>query len=339
MRILVTGAAGFMGSYLVDYLVRLGHNILGLDDLSGGDIRNTNIDSRFYVCDLRNKEKTEKYIRDFKPEVVYHLAASAREGASHFDPINMAERNSLTFMNTIELAIQTGKLKRFVLFSSMAVYGHGSPPFSEDTRKEPCDIYGFCKSFMEDCLEDLAAAHDFQFTIVRPHNVYGPRQCMSDRYRNVIMIWANSLLRKEKINIFGDGSHERAYSYISDSLPCYANAGLQENCVGSVINIGGETAYSLNILAETVLTQFFDDPDMEKLKKKHVNYLPDRFREVAKAFCTIGKSQTLLGYRDTVGLQEGVKRTLEWAKKKGAQEWTNYRLPLLNNKAPKSWVF
>jgi len=336
MRILVTGAAGFMGCWLADYLQDKGHEVFGADDLSG----NANeIKSPLHMVDLRNKEITESFIKDVKPELVYHLAATAREGASHFDPANMVQRNIVTFANTIEASIKAGSLKRFVLFSSMAVYGNNTPPFFEAMPKHPVDIYGFCKLFMEESVEDLAKAHDFDYTVIRPHNVYGPKQCMWDRYRNVIMIWINSLLRGEKINIFGDGSHTRAFSYIEDSLPCYAEAGLQDDCKGMTINIGGKRACTLNELCDTILKAFFKTEDVTALKEKHVQYLPDRFQEVPNAFCTTCKSEQLLSYKDNFTLSQGIEKIIIWAKEQGPQEWTTYKLPLLNDKAPSVWHF
>ena len=344
MRILVTGAIGFIGKHLCEELLRLGHYVVGVDDLSGGT---QNLvwamqtipkgSFEFHELDLVDYRRTEDLILDIKPEIVFHCAATAREGASHFDPANMVNRNIVTYANTIENCIKAGTLKRFVLFSSMAVYGKQKPPFSENMWKKPVDVYAQCKAFMEDSIEDLAETHNFEYVIIRPHNIYGPAQSMSDKYRNVVMIWINSLLRGEKINIYGDGTHRRAFSYIGDCITPFVKCGFQDGLNGEIINIGGSTEYTLNELCDTILDEYFQD-DTPKIRERYVVYLPDRFREVSDAWCTTTKSHELLGFKDTFSLREGIKRTIAWARKEGSQEWTTYKLPLQNSKCPKNWL-
>lgn len=335
MKILITGAAGFMGSHLVESLIKEGLEVHGVDDLSGGYIENVSEKCFFKKLDLRDKEKTYQYINEIKPEIIYHLAATAREGASHFDPINMVERNIMAYVNLIEPAIKNG-LKKIILTSSMAVYGKQKPPFSEKLKRKPVDIYGSCKSCMEEITEDLAYVHDFNYTIIRPHNVYGPKQSLSDKYRNVIGIWINSLMREENINIYGDGTHTRAFSYIDDVTPYLALSGMLDNCNQQIINLGGIKEYTLNELAKIVLEEFFETKDIYPYKNL-IRFLPDRIREVPDAYCTYDKSVEILGFKQNIDLRVGVKRMIQWAKAKGPQEWVDYKLPLFNKKAPCVW--
>jgi len=349
MKVLVTGGAGFIGYHISKQLIALGHQVLVIDDLSGGDQNIIPIITlkhekslQFSEIDLCNYDKTEEVIMQFEPEVVFHLAATAREGASHFDPVNMVNRNIVTYTNTLENCVKAGTLKRFVLFSSMSVYGDQPAPFSEDTPKKPVDVYAQCKAFMEDSIKDLSEAHNFEYVIVRPHNVYGEGQSMSDRYRNVAMIWINSLLRGDNVYIYGDGSHTRAFSYIADSLDCFVKCGFQEGLSGEIINIGSSKEYTLNELCMTILSEFFNTKaqlELQPLFEKYVEYLPDRFKEVAHAWCTTEKSEKLLGFKDANTLREGIKKTIRWAKEEGACEWTDYKLPLRNEKCPKNWNF
>src|SRR3990167_5139366 len=142
IRAMVTGAAGFMGSYVVDALMARGDcEGYGVDDLSGGYESNINKNSHFEKLDLRDKKKTELYIEKVKPELLYHLAADASEGRSQFTPLSATERNYLAYMNTLVSCIKHG-LKKVVLTSSMSVYGAQKPPFSENMLKKPEDIYG-----------------------------------------------------------------------------------------------------------------------------------------------------------------------------------------------------
>ena len=224
-RVLVTGAAGFMGGHLVDALVAQGLDVYGVDDMSGGFKRNINPASHFTELDLRDTTATARLVEDVRPELIYHLAADATEGRSQFTPIECTQRNYMAYLNLLTPAIRA-KLRKMVLISSMSVYGGQQPPFSEDMPRAPEDIYGVAKSSMERATEIMSDVHDFVYTIIRPHNVYGPRQNIRDPYRNVVGIFINCLLNDRSFYIYGDGQQERAFSYIGDVTPAIMNAGL-----------------------------------------------------------------------------------------------------------------
>ncbi len=337
MRILVTGAAGFMGSHLVDSLVAMGgHDVYGVDDLSGGYSRNVNSKSKFTILDLRDKDTTEKYIAGVKPELLYHLAADATEGRSQFTPISATERNYVAYLYTLIPAIKNG-MKKVVLTSSMSVYGAQKPPFTETMRRIPEDMYAIAKTAMEEATEILSKVHNFHYVIVRPHNVYGPKQNLSDPYRNVIGIFINCILNNKNFYIYGDGEQKRAFTYIDDFNPYFVKTGFLDSVNGEIINIGPKEEYTINQLSNVVLQTFFPDGNIPPhLKPK---YLALRPQEVKEAFCTHDKAVKLLGYKTSVTLKEGVGKMVEWAKTMGPQkfQYLTHGLELETKDTPAIW--
>lgn len=335
MKILVTGAAGFMGSHLVDGLVGLDHEVFSIDDLSGGYLKNVNPKSHFTQLDLRDQKKTENYILKIKPEVVYHLAADATEGRSQFTPINCTQRNYLAYLNLLVPCISSN-FKKMILASSMSVYGSQKPPFSEDMKRKPDDIYGISKASMENATEILSEVHGFKYVIIRPHNVYGPRQNMADPYRNVIAIFINCLLNNKNFYIYGKGEQKRAFSYIDDFTPYIIKAGFLKEAEGQIFNIGPTEEYTINELSEVVLDNFFTDGKIPK--KFRPKYLPMRPKEVIDAWCTVSKAKKILGYRTSVTLQAGVRGMIEWAKTLGPQKFAYMdNLEIVSKETPATW--
>jgi len=219
----------------------------------------------------------------------------------------------------------------------MSVYGAQKPPFSENLEPKPEDIYAISKSAMERATKIMSKVHGFKYTIVRPHNVYGPKQNLADPYRNVVAIFINCLLRNKNFYIYGDGEQKRAFTYIDDFTPYFAKTGFSKKTDGEIINIGPQEEHSINELAAQILKAFGFD-------KNHIprhllpKYLPDRPQEVKLAYSTDEKAKKLLGFKHRFSLEEGIKRTVEWAKKIGPQE-PHYMeaLEIETSKTPKTW--
>ena len=326
-RILVTGGAGFMGSWLVDNLVDQGHQIVSVDNFLGGKKENVNPDCEFVKVDLIRRQEVAPLVKGV--DLIYHLAAYAAEGQSIFSPISINEINLIPMNNLLVEAVNNN-IQRFVFTSSMAVYGRQKPPFGEKLPRKPEDPYGAAKTYCETMLEIFSEIHKFEHVIIRPHNVYGPRQNIADPYRNVLGIWINRIMRGNPPIIYGDGKQSRAFSYIDDVTPAIANAGLNAKSKGQIINVGSDKPVPVRKACDIVLDVMGSDfkPQYEKARPG----------EVKHAYCTVQKSISLLGYKTRHNLKDGLTKMVEWARKVGPQEPT-YTLPLeITKGAPRVWI-
>jgi len=313
-KILVTGGFGFIGSWISEALVKKGHIVYVVDDLSGGYRENIKIKNFSYsLFDLRDEKKVDDLFKREKFDLVHHLAAHPHEGLSLYCPVDIFTTTCNASINVFKACVNYD-VERVVFYSSMSRYGHGNfqPPFSEEYPANPVDVYGVAKVAAENVLKVFSEAHGLKYVTLVPHNIFGPRSNLADPYRNVLMIWINRLLRGKPFYIYGDGTAKRAPSYIEDIVEPCIRAGFDDKVVGEVINIGASKAYTLNEIAKIVLEEFPSD-----LQPIH---LPGRICEVKEAYCTVEKSIKLLGYRDKTTLREGIRKTIEWAKEVGPKE-------------------
>jgi len=325
--VLVTGGAGFMGSWLVDELVKKGHQVVSADNLLGGSERNVNKDCKFVKADMRIRDRVKEVVKG--TDIIFHLAAYAAEGQSFFSPVAINEINIVPMNNLLVEAINKD-VESFVFTSSMAVYGAQKPPFREDLPREPEDPYGAAKAYCETMLEIFAHTYGLHYTILRPHNVYGPRQNTADPYRNVLGIWINRILRNKPPLIYGNGDQTRAFSYVEDVTPAIANAAFHEKTNMQIINIGSDEITPIKDACRALLETMHSE--MEPI------YEPARPGEVKHAYCTVRKSMDLLDYKTSHTLKQGLSKMVDWARDLGPQEPT-YRLPLeITRKAPRVWV-
>lgn len=325
-RILVTGGAGFMGSWLVDELLERGHDVVSVDNLSGGYMRNVNKDCEFIKGDLRNLALVKRITKDV--DIIYHLAAYAAEGQSVFSPIEINDIN-ITPMNNLLVCAVNNNVGKFVFTSSMSVYGQQKPPFDESLARKPKDPYAIAKAYCEVMLEVFHEAHGLGYVTIRPHNVYGPRQNIADAYRNVLGIWINRIMKGKPPFIYGDGKQVRAFSYVKDSIKALATSGFAKRADGEIINLGSPEAISINSACEIVLEEMDSD-----LKPVHTKPRP---QEVKYAYSTTKKSERLLGYRNDNDFRKGIREMIEWARELGPQKPT-YLLPLeIEKNAPLVW--
>jgi len=324
---LVTGGAGFIGSHVAEHAIKEGFKVVVLDDLSGGFERNVPEGCVFVKGSVNNIELLEYLFKTYQLDYVYHLAAYAAEGLSHFIRNFNYNNNLLGSINLINLSVKYN-VKRFVFTSSIAVYGANVTPMVETLTPQPEDPYGISKYAVE---LDLNAAHEMfglEYTIFRPHNVYGPRQHHGDTYRNVLGIFMNQIFKKLPITIFGDGQQTRAFSYIDDVAPYIMKSVLLPETTNQVFNIGADKPYTVLELA----TEIF-----EAMGENYgINHLPER-NEVKHAYSDHSKAQKVFGIQNGVELHEGIRRMVEWAKQIGEMKPTLFENIEVVKNMPPSW--
>jgi UDP-glucose 4-epimerase len=328
MKSLVTGGCGFIGSHVAARCLELGHDVVVLDDLSGGFAENLPAGAQLVTGSVADSALVDRLFAEHRFELVYHLAAYAAEGLSHFIRRYNYVNNVIGSVNLVNAAVNVGSVRRFVFTSSIAVYGAGQVPMHESMTPQPEDPYGIAKHAVE---LDLAAAHaqfGLDYTVFRPHNVYGEGQNIGDRYRNVIGIFMNQIMQGMPMTIFGDGSQTRAFSYVDDVAPLIAGCVDVPAAAGEIFNVGADTPYSVLELAGTVASAFDVEPDIRFL---------DARREVLHAFSSHEKVARVFGERPAVTLADGVDRMASWARAHGARRTAAFAGIEIAEGLPPSW--
>lgn len=325
---LVTGGAGFIGSHVAANLILSGHRVVIADDLSGGAERNVPEGAVFRQGDVANEVFVEELFREFEFTHVYHLAAYAAEGLSHFIRRFNYRNNLIGSVNLINASVKAS-VECFIFTSSLAVYGSIGSPFTEEMIPSPEDPYGIAKYAVE---LDLHAAHrlfGLNYVIHRPHNVYGPRQNLGDKYRNVIGIFMNHVMKNLPLPIFGDGSQTRAFSYIDDVARVIAISGFREFAYNRVFNVGSDEHFTVLELAKVVSEVMGAEPNIRFLRARdeapHAYSKHERCREVFGDILT------------HVELREGLRRMAEWARQCGPSTPSEFGEIEIRTNLPEGW--
>lgn len=304
---LVTGGAGFLGSHVVRECLAQGHRVVVLDDLSGGSRGNVPPGVPLVQCSVTDASAVRATFDHYRPDYVYHLAAYAAEGLSPFARRFNYENNVVGSAVVINECVRF-KVQRLVFTSSIAVYGHEKPPFYETDQPEPRDPYGIAKYAVELDLQAACEQFGLEYTIFRPHNVYGPYQNLGDRYRNVVGIFMRQALRGEPFTIFGDGSQTRAFSYVTPVASAIAGCVAMPDCVGEVYNVGGDHVHTVREVAVAVADAFGNPPHWQHYPARH---------EAQHAYCDHRKARATFaefGEREAISLRQGVALMAQWAR-------------------------
>lgn len=324
---LVTGGAGFIGSHVAEQLIGLGHKVVVLDDLSGGFSDNVPGDATFVQESILDHVAIDRLFRKYRFTHVFHLAAYAAEGLSHFIKRFNYNNNLVGSVNLINASVNYG-VECFIFTSSIAVYGGSQAPMAENMTPVPEDSYGIAKLAVE---QELRITHDMfglDYIVFRPHNVYGERQNIGDRYRNVVGIFMNQLLRDEPMTIFGDGDQVRAFTYISDIAPLIASSIAYPAARNQIFNVGSDQTCSVNDLARIVA---------EAMQKECRVVHLDARKEVVVAFSDHRKADAVFGKHDKTPLSRGVRSMADWTIKYGARSGKAFENIEVVKHLPPSW--
>ena len=327
-NVLVTGGAGFIGSHVADALLRRSHAVTVLDDLSGGYQDNVPKGAEFVQGSVTDHGLIDVLFAERRFDYVFHLAAYAAEGLSHFIKRFNYTNNVIGSVNLINASVNTG-VKGFVFTSSIAVYG-ATPqlPMTEETPAHPEDSYGIAKFAVEQELVASKAMFGLDYIIFRPHNVYGTRQNIADRYRNVVGIFMNQILQGKPMTVFGDGTQTRAFSHIDDVAPIIAESIEQPRAWNQVFNVGADEPYALNDLAHAVAAAMGVEPKIE--------YLPAR-QEVVHAHSSHDKVRDVFGDRPHTSLRDGLRQMADWVRSHGARETPRFGAIEIEKNLPPVW--
>lgn len=327
-RVLITGAAGFIGSHVADECLRLGHRVTGIDDLSGGFRRNVSPGVQLFEGDIRDGAFVDRVWHEAGPfDHVFHFAAYAAEGLSHHVRCFNYETNLVASAQLINASIRN-RVRHFVFASSIAVYGTGQVPLTEETIPRPEDPYGISKLAVELDLESASRLFGLRYTIFRPHNVYGERQHYGDRYRNVVGIFLNQCLRGEPMTLLGDGQQTRAFTYVGDIAGIIARAPQVPGAANRVFNVGADRPTRVIDLAHEIAAALGVEA--------RVKHFPAR-PEVIHAISDHARVREVFGSVPETPLAEGVRRMAAWARSLGPMEPSRFGDLELPERLPVVW--
>jgi len=325
---LVTGGAGFIGAHVVNELLKLGHEVVVLDDLSGGFEDNVNSKAIFVKGSIVDSDCVNRLFEDHNFDYIYHLAAYAAEGLSHFIRVFNYTNNLIGSMNLLNKAVNS-KVKCFIFTSSIAVYGALEPPMREVMVPEPEDPYGIAKLAVEYDLKAANKMFGLNYIIFRPHNVFGEYQNLGDKYRNVVGIFMNQLMQNKPLTIFGDGSQTRAFSYIGDVAPYIANSVNVKEAYNNTFNVGADNPYTVNQLAKTAMDVMNISGDIQYVASRN---------EVLHAHSDHTKIKKVFGETSALTLEEGMQKMAKWAKGVGIRKSKKFKNIEVMQNLPPVWL-
>ena len=310
-RVLVTGGLGFIGSHLVDELLRMDKEVYVLDNLSSGLLNNLDTNKNNPLLhiikgDTRNINTVLKNIP--KIDMVFHKAAIASVTQSVIDPKSVFNSNVFSTLEILDYCIKKD-VKRIIFASSSAVYGNPAEEIlTEKLSCKPSSPYGASKLAAEGYLNAYWETYGLESVSLRYFNVYGPRQT-NNEYSGVITIFTNKLLKNERAVIYGDGNQMRDFVHIQDVVHANILAMESKNAIGEIFNIGtGQGTKIINLL--DVISQLLGN------NEENYVFAPQRKGDINISLASIEKAKRLLQYAPKVDLEHGLKSLIKWTEEK-----------------------
>jgi len=309
MKILVTGGAGFIGSNLVDRLIKDGHEVSVIDNLSTGKRENLNPKAIFHEIDICDFEKIKPLFGGV--DYVFHLAAIPRVPISVKDPVDTSKSNILGTVSVFKAASEN-KVKRIIFASSSSVYGDQKKlPLKEDMIPNPISPYALQKFVGERFAKLFVQLYQTPIICLRYFNVYGPEIDPGSEYSLVLGKFLTQKSQGKTLTIFGDGEQTRGFCYIDDVVEGNIKAMESDKLKGGeIINIGSDKSNSINHLAELIGGE--------------VQYLPPRAGDVLHTKADINLAKDLLDWRPEVSFEQGIRKTMEWFSERSLRK--NYKI-------------
>jgi nucleoside-diphosphate-sugar epimerase len=305
MRYLVTGGAGFIGSNTVDELVRRGHNVVVLDDLSSGKAENlagVKGKIQFIQQSITNLDSLREVCRGV--DYVMHLGARTSVPRSVIDPLETNRVNVDGTLNVL-VAARDAKVKRVVFAGSSSVYGETPTlPKRESMPPAPISPYGVSKLAGEIYGQVFQRAYGLEFVSLRYFNVFGPRQDPGSPYSGVLSLFNAAILEGTQPAVYGDGEQSRDFTYVGNVVEANLLACEAQQAAGLAVNIGTGTRYTLNQTL-ALLGKITGRPAKAK-------YVPPREGDIRDSQADITRARDVLGYNPRIGFEEGLQRTWEW---------------------------
>lgn len=302
MKVLVTGGAGFIGSWIVEALIEKNFEVVVIDNLSTGDKGNLNKNAKFYEIDIQDK-KIENIFENEKPHYVFHLAAQIDVKKSIRDPMEDARINLLGALNVLNCCVKYG-IKKFIFSSTGgAIYGDDVKiPTSEIENEKPMSPYGIAKLAIEKYLEFYKKVYGLDYVSLRYSNVYGPRQ-NSKGEAGVIAIFIDRILSGKPPIINGSGEKTRDYIYVKDVV----KANILALNLSGIFNVGSGKETDVNDIFRKIVKEL--KIDMKEIHGPEIK--GEQERSCLDASKLISK-----GWKVNYNLDEGLEETIEWFKKK-----------------------
>ncbi|MDX1992176.1 MAG: NAD-dependent epimerase/dehydratase family protein [bacterium] len=317
-RILVTGGAGFIGSHIVDELLRRGHHPIVFDNESTGTRANLPSGVEFIPGDVCDSDAL-KTVFESGVDAVMHLAGQASIRISFANPDADLNVNTLGTVRVLQQCLAY-RVPRLIFASTMTVYGDTPvTPTPEDAPPNPISFYAVTKYAAERYVHITAARGDLDFefhaTALRMFNVYGPRQRLNNPYQGVLAIFIGNVMRGEPIKIFSDGEQSRDFVHAVDAAKAWADALDNPATYGQSINIGTGVGTSVNQLCDYVVNAFGHTRDTYP-----VQYFPTHPGDMRHSRADISRAKALIGWSPQIDMAEGMAETVAWARQEAARE-------------------